>query len=316
MQTHTFRTELTLSKVANPFTYSDTFFSIGSCFAENMGQRLAYFKFQQLVNPFGIIFNPYSIAEIFEMILQNKPFNEQHIISSNAFYSLDFHSKIFAQDKLEFIQHCDEIKTNSQNRLKNASVAIITLGTAWVYRYLKTNQYVANCQKISASNFSKELLSIDTIIQSLQKIITLLKTHTAVKHIIFTISPVRHIKDGIVENNLSKAHLISAIHQVLKENVHYFPAYEIVLDDLRDYRFYNADMLHPNDIAIEYIWEKFITQWLDETTIKQMKKVDEIQKGLQHKPFHPQSAEHLQFLASLQKRMELLQQEIPFIQFS
>jgi len=281
-----------------------------------MGQRLAYFKFQQLVNPFGIIFNPYSIAEIFEMILQNKPFNEQHIISSNAFYSLDFHSKIFAQDKLAFIQHCDEIKTNSQNRLKNASVAIITLGTAWVYRYLKTNQYVANCQKISASNFSKELLSIDTIIQSLQKIITLLKTHTAVKHIIFTISPVRHIKDGIVENNLSKAHLISAVHQVLKENVHYFPAYEIVLDDLRDYRFYNADMLHPNDIAIEYIWEKFITQWLDETTIKQMKKVDEIQKGLQHKPFHPQSAEHLQFLASLQKRMELLQQEIPFIQFS
>lgn len=315
MQTHSFRTELALGKVSQPLNYTDTFFSIGSCFAENIGQRLSYFKFQQLVNPFGIIFNPYSIAEIFEILLLNKPLNEQHFIASNAIYSLDFHSKFFADHPLTFNQRYEETKVTALQHLKKSSTVIITLGTAWVYRYLKTNQYVANCQKIPAANFSKELLSIDMIKKSLQKIIQLLETQTSVKHIIFTISPVRHMKDGMVENSVSKAHLISAVHQIGKENVHYFPAYEIVLDDLRDYRFYNADMLHPNEVAIEYIWEKFITRWMDETTIKQMKKVDKIQKELQHKPFHPHSVEHIKFQEKLQQKIKLLQQEIPFIHF-
>ncbi len=314
MNTH-FRTELLLKEELNSFTYKDIFFSIGSCFAENIGSKLSYFKFQQMVNPFGIIFNPYSIAEVLRCIVDDKQFSTDHFIQNENHYSLDVHSKIAAKSALELQEKLKKIKTEARQQLSNASVVVITLGTAWVYRYLKTNQYVANCQKIPATHFSKELLSVAEIQENLLSIIHLIEKNSSVKNIIFTVSPVRHIKDGFTENSISKAHLLTALNGITHKKVHYFPAYELMMDDLRDYRFYESDMLHPNETAIQYIWEKFVKTWFHASTFPIMKKVDGIQKALQHRPFDAESNAFEKFKEELQNKIEQLQQEEPSIQF-
>ncbi|GAG96622.1 unnamed protein product, partial [marine sediment metagenome] len=188
---------------------------------------------------------------------------------------------------------------------------IITLGTAWVYRFIETNELVGNCHKVPQKKFLKELLSIDEIVVSLENIISLIKDFNPKTTILFTVSPVRHLKDGFIENSQSKAHLLAAIHQVIENTtsgarIHYFPSYEIMLDDLRDYRFYKRDMIHPNLTAIDYIWEKFQQAWLDDKTTSIMKEVDTIQKGLAHIPFNPKSEQHQQFLKNLQHKIQVL----------
>jgi len=195
---------------------------------------------------------------------------------------------------------------------------IITLGTSWVYRNTETNEIVANCHKIPQKQFTKELLSVEVVKESLQSIIGLIASVNPNAKFIFTVSPVRHIKDGFVENNASKALLISAVYQIVnrqRSKVNYFPSYEIMLDELRDYRFYAEDMLHPNQIAIDYIWMKFLETYIKEEEFNMMQQVGDVQKALQHRPFNPNSESHQQFLEKVKGKIAQIQIKLPHIRF-
>lgn len=310
-----FRTELNIPASSFPINHQDKIMSIGSCFSENIGAKLAYYKYNIKINPFGILFNPISIEKALSFILQDEAPNEQHFVQNELWHSLDFHSQIAALSPNHLLDKLYQIKENTKEHIKSSSFIFITLGTAFVYKYKNTNQYVANCQKISSEHFQKELLPINEIISSLKNIISLIQKETKVKKIIFSISPVRHIKDGIIENNLSKAHLISALHAVTNDAVLYFPAYEFLMDDLRDYRFYENDLLHPNSQAIEYIWNKFSASYFTAETIDLNKKIDTIQLALQHKPFHPEGKDFISFKDNLNSKIKALTEKHPYIQF-
>ena len=211
----------------------------------------------------------------------------------------------------------NQASTLINTALKSNTHIIITLGTSWVYRLLESDEIIANCHKVSQHKFKKELLSIEEINKSLSSIISLIRKVNPDINFIFTVSPIRHLKDGFIENQQSKSHLISALHQIIKkqENTFYFPSYEIMMDELRDYRFYKEDMIHPNQIAINYIWEKFYKNWLSDEAIGLKKQVMKIQSGLEHRPFNPDSKKHQQFLFSLQEKIEILKKKYAHISF-
>ena len=211
----------------------------------------------------------------------------------------------------------NQASTLINTALKSSTHIIITLGSSWVYRFLESGKIVANCHKVPQHKFKKELLPITEINKSLSSIISLIRKVNPDINFIFTVSPVRHLKDGFIENQQSKSHLISALHQIIKkqENTFYFPSYEIMMDELRDYRFYKEDMIHPNQIALNYIWEKFYKNWLSDEAIDLKKQVIKIQRGLEHKPFNTDSNEYREFLSSLQKKIEALKKKYPHITF-
>lgn len=200
------------------------------------------------------------------------------------------------------------------SQIQEATHIIITLGTAWAYRNKKSDRFVANCHKVPQKEFSKELISVNALAESLGNIMELVGSVNKNVRFVFTVSPIRHLKDGFVENQRSKAHLLTSVHDLQGDPL-YFPAYEIMMDELRDYRFYATDMVHPNSLAIDYIWEKFKYVWISEGAYPVMEKVAEVQKGLMHRPFAPESGSHLQFLAKQQQKIGNLREKYPFIKF-
>ncbi|SED18382.1 GSCFA family protein [Tenacibaculum sp. MAR_2009_124] len=302
----------------NPITYQSKLLLLGSCFSENIGNKLSYFKFQTVQNPFGILFQPKAIENLVLDAINQKVYKENDILFHNEqWHSFNAHSKLSSPTKERLLDNLNEAITLTQNSLNNASHIIVTLGTAWVYRFIEKDQLVANCHKVPQKKFLKEILSINEIKESLDALTSLIRSENSKTSIIFTLSPVRHLKDGFIENQRSKAHLLSAIHKVVDErkNIHYFPSYEIMMDELRDYRFYKEDMIHPNNVAINYIWERFKNVWISEDTQATMKTVDTIQKGLAHKPFNPESDQHKVFLKKLSDKLKNIQQHFPSIKF-
>ncbi|MDY0987189.1 GSCFA domain-containing protein [Flavobacterium sp. CFBP9031] len=316
-----FRTQIPISKSNSPIDYNSKILSIGSCFAENMAEKFDYFKFQNETNPFGIIFNSVSIEKLFERICKEQWFEEKDVFFHNErWHSFDVHSDLSNADRQELLETLNKAILETNKQLKEATHIIITFGTSWIYRNLEKDEVVANCHKVPQKQFSKELLSVEVIQKSIQNTINLIQSLNPSIHFIFTISPVRHIKDGFVENQLSKSHLFTALHFVLKtehlkRNTEYFPSYEIMMDELRDYRFYNEDMLHPNQIAIDYIWKLFSENYISQESLTTMQEVDEIQKSLRHRSFNPESEQHQKFLAQLQQKINLLQEKISHIKF-
>jgi hypothetical protein len=317
-----FRTQIPLSKTNNPIDYNSKVLSFGSCFAENMADKFDYFKFQNETNPFGIIFNPVSIEKIIDRTVQEKWFTEKDVFFHNErWHSFDVHSDLSNSDRQELLETLNKAISETHKQLKQATHIIITYGTSWIYRNLESEQIVANCHKVPQKQFSKELLSVDATEKSIQNTINLIQTLNPNINFIFTISPVRHIKDGFAENQLSKSHLFAGLHQVLKTHnsklitANYFPSYEIMMDELRDYRFYGEDMLHPNQVAIDYIWHKFSENYIAKNAILIMKEIDEIQKSLRHRSFNPESEQHQKFLAKLQQRINVLGEKLPHIRF-
>jgi len=305
-----FRTNIQLKAERNQIDYSSTLLLIGSCFSENISKKLAYHKFQTHSNPFGILFNPIAIENFITNAINKTAYTERDIFQLNErWHCFDAHSDLSATDKNDLLNNLNEAITNTNQHLSESSHIIITLGTAWMYRFIETDTIVGNCHKVPQKKFLKELLIVDEIVSSLENICILIKDLNPSANILFTVSPVRHLKDGFVENAQSKAHLISAIHQVINEKnqLFYFPSYEIMMDDLRDYRFYASDMVHPNQTAIDYIWEQFKQVWIAENTHLIMKEVETIQKGLAHKPFNPSSEQYQAFLKNLQQKIEGLQ---------
>jgi len=302
-------------KTQNLIDYQSNILLLGSCFSENIGD--SYFKFQSIQNPFGILFHPKAIENLITNTSNKKVYSSDDLIYQNEiWHSFDAHSSLSSASENELLNKLNVAISLTNKKIKEASHIIITLGTSWVYKYIETDTIVANCHKIPQKKFLKELLSVSEISESLARSISLIKSINSDAAVIFTISPVRHLKDGFIENTQSKSHLIAAIHTLVnKQDVSYFPSYEIMMDELRDYRFYAEDMIHPNKTAINYIWRKFIDTWFSEETKSIMKEIDEIQKGLLHRPFHEDSKLHQQFLLKLEQKKSSLQERLPFINF-
>lgn len=292
--------------------------SLGSCFAESMADKFAYFNFRHLVNPFGILFHPPAIEKSLQFAVGAVPFSEADVFFHNGrWHSFDAHSDLSASEKEETVGNLQNAATATNQFLSEATHIIITAGTAWAYRNNASGNLVANCHKVPQRDFSKELLTVETIARSFENMVGLIRKINPGIQIILTVSPVRHIKDGFAENQWSKANLISAVHQTVAGfgNVHYFPAYEIMMDELRDYRFYAEDMLHPSQTAIDYIWEKFSRGWVSETAFPVMEDVMAIRKALAHRAFHPDSESHRKFVVSTEEKIAALRSRYPHISF-
>lgn len=311
------QTQIPLEKQSNNLIdYNSNVLLLGSCFVENIGDKLDYFKFRNTSNPFGVLFHPQAIEALIQKAIEGDLYTEDHLFYHNEqWHCFDAHSCLSNISKLDLLNELNSILEATKKEIKQATHIIITLGTSWAYRLVETHKIVANCHKVSQKKFNKELLSIDDISNALKNILSLIRSVNYDASVIFTVSPIRHIKDGFVENMQSKAHLLSAIHRVVKRQSFYFPSYEIMMDELRDYRFYKEDMIHPNETAIEYIWECFQEVWLSNESMKTMDEVDVVQKGLNHKPFNPNSDAHFNFLQKLEVKKTKLQFHFPHISF-
>ena len=298
------QTKIPLQKQShNQIDYHSKLLLLGSCFSENVGDKFNYFKFQSLQNPFGILYHPKAIENLILNSINEKSYDESDVFYHNErWHCFDAHSDLSSTSKEELLQNLNEAIKSANQQIKEATHIIITLGTAWSYRFIETDKIVANCHKISQKKFQKQIQTVKSIIESLEAIIELIKSVNPKVSILFTVSPVRHLRDGFVENAQSKSHLISAIHQIVepRHNIYYFPSFEIMMDELRDYRFYAEDMLHPNQTAVDYIWQRFQEVWISSDVIETMAEVDNIQKGLNHKPFNQESQQHQDFLRKLE----------------
>lgn len=300
--------------------YQSKVLLLGSCFVENIGQKLEYNKIQRTQNPFGVLFHPKAIETLVLRAVQEKKYVDAEVFFQNdQWHCYDAHSQMSSSSKSEVLTHLNTQLEATKLWLKTSSHIVITLGTAWIYRHHLSNMTVANCHKVPQLSFKKELLSVEDITESLQIIIREIRTLNKTATVIFTVSPIRHIKDGFIGNTRSKAHLIAAVHALISNleasGSYYFPSYEIMMDELRDYRFYAEDMLHPSATAINYIWEKFQTVWISEEALEIMSEVDSIQKGMSHRPFNPSAEAHLSFLKQLEFRKERLKARFQHISF-
>tara|TARA_R110002073_G_scaffold108336_3_gene243381 strand:+ start:55047 stop:55997 length:951 start_codon:yes stop_codon:yes gene_type:complete len=313
------QTYIPLSKeTRNPIDYNSKVFLLGSCFSENIGNKFSHFKFQSSQNPFGNLFHPKAIENFVTNTINEKEYTEEDIFFLNErWHCFEAHSQLSNASKESLLNDLNSASQQTNQQLHESTHIIITLGTSWAYRFIESDTVVANCHKVPQKKFLKELLSVDEITESLEAIVSLIRDINPTVHFIFTVSPVRHLKDGFIQNQQSKAHLVAAIHQIVepRKSLFYFPSYEIVMDELRDYRFYAEDMIHPNETAINYIWEKFSSTWISESSVSTMNKVDSIQRRLSHKPFNSKSSAHQKFLQNLDSDIQSLRKELPFITF-
>ena len=316
-----FRTQIPIPKSKFPIDYNSNIMSLGSCFAENISEKLDYFKFQNIVNPFGIIFNAVSMQRIVERIVYQELFTENDIFYHNElWHCTEVHSSLSHPDKEQFIQNLNDVLKLSHSQITKLSHCIVTFGTSWVYRNIKTNKIVANCHKLPQKHFSKHLLSVDETQKSIENIISLMQSMNKNLKFICTVSPVRHIKDGFVENNVSKSILLQSIYIFLqtehyKLNIEYFCSFEIILDELRDYRFYKPDMLHPNEIAVDYVWLKFVESSISSASFFTMNQVENIQKMIAHRSFNIQSVKNQELKTKIQQKINQFRLKNPNIIF-
>ena len=316
-----FRTQIPISVHKYPIDYDAKIVSLGSCFAVNIAEKLDYFKFQNNCNPFGILFHPLAIEKLLHLVVSEKQFSDEDVFFHNErWHSFDVHSDLSNSNKQDLLASLNALIKSTNKHVTEATHFIITYGTAWVYRKIETNAIVSNCHKVPQNQFKKELLSATILQASIANTIQLIQAVNPDCTIIITISPVRHLKDGFVENQWSKANLISAINNVLnfengKLNAEYFPSYEIMMDELRDYRFYADDMLHPNTLAINYIWQRFAQTAISESALATMEIVETIQKSLLHRPFNPDSESHLKFESKVREKITKLENKYSFMKF-
>lgn len=305
-----FRTELIPKISLSPIGLKDGIFTIGSCFSDEIGKLLTENKFSVKRNPFGIVYNPISIHDLLLLGL-NKQFPSSESYSSNEDiqFNYHFHSSFSALTRNEIESNIQKSITESNEFLKTASRVIITYGTSFVYLLKSNSEIVANCHKMPAALFEKRLLTEPDIIKSFEGFYSKLKSVNPSAKVVLTVSPVRHLKDTLELNAVSKSILRTSCHAIVNRfpDAEYFPAYEILLDDLRDYRFYKTDRLHPTEEAVEYIWEKFIGAHFNDQAKKFVSEWNKIRNDLAHRPFHPESEKHQSFLSSLLKRLETLQ---------
>jgi hypothetical protein len=308
-----FRTELSVSSSPLPIGFSDELLTTGSCFADDLGKWLKGNKFNVEVNPFGTTYNPISIHRALLLSLNKRGVDQENLIEQNEnWYHFDFHSQWSSQDPSLLVSKLNQQLSQVGDQLKKINTIFITYGTSWVYEHNTSKEIVSNCHKLPAKNFKKYLLSEAQIINSFKELHTSLKKVNPDVRVILTVSPVRHLKDTIELNQVSKSVLRLACHSIVSQfdSVEYFPSYEIMMDDLRDYRFYKEDMIHPTDVAIEYIAQKFSDCYFTKATKETLSDWTQIKKALEHKPFQNQSSAHHKFLHDTLNKLEVIKNKI------
>ncbi len=294
-----FLTHIDIKPLPMPITYQHKIMLVGSCFTEHIGNNLQELKFQTLQNPNGILFEPISVCRSLVSYIQHQHYTEQDLFQYNELWqSWDHHSRFSNPDLQIALAQINSSQTAAHEFIKKADWLIITLGSSFVYKLKEEHRFVANCHKAPAQWFDKYLLPIDEQIATFDNTMHQLFHANPKLKIIFTISPVRHLRDGVVENNRSKARLLETVHHLVNkfDRLFYFPAYELVIDVLRDYRFYDIDLAHPNFAATQFVIEKFSDYAFQEPTLELMKEIRQIVTAKNHKSFHPGSNQHQKFL--------------------
>ena len=298
--------------------HDDAMMLLGSCFSDNIGGKLRSAMVNVDVNPFGTIYNPFSISQSVERIISGEPECGADLFSASGVWnSYDFHSRFSLVDKDATLQKMNERIGIAHEHLKQCQTLIITLGTAVVYRLRETNQVVANCHKVPQHNFTRKMASVEEMTEVLSHAVEQLCKFNSTLRIIFTVSPIRHIADGLEMNSLSKAALrvaVGNVNRVYKDCTSYFPAYEIMMDDLRDYRFYAPDMVHPSDVAIEYIWQVFQGTYFDDASCQAIARCERVMKRLNHRPMSGNREVVDRFNADTRAVVRNLVKEYPYIE--
>ena len=308
----TFRTVVTTAKPEFIISHRDRLMSIGSCFSENIGQRFDKYKFKININPFGQQYNPHSITQAIERLIEPTTFTAADLIVHNEqYHSLAHHGSFSKSSVEETLSELNKSLLQAAGDLKQATVLFLTFGTSHVFRWKETGAIVSNCHKLPGNLFSQELMRAEEIITVLQTALGKLKKVNPHVKIVLTVSPVRYFAFGAYENSVSKSHLFTAIHALQQSNpaFYYFPAYELIMDDLRDYRFFSADMLHPNQQAIDYVWESLSNSFFDKQTQNLLQQIEEVLSALNHRPRNPDSEAHKKFIERNMKKMESLRRD-------
>ena len=304
-----FRTSFQLKPSPKRISLSDRILTIGSCFSDAIGSQFVRNKINCQANPFGVLYNPASIHKVVQYAIANQSVPEDTFMHrDDVFFNYDFHSEFSSMNLSHLQEQLKTIIAKTHSFLQGTHWLIITYGTAWVYERNETNSVVANCHKMPQTMFTKSLMTQKKVLDSFDSMYQALKSDNPDLNILLTVSPVRHIKDTLELNSVSKSVLRVACHTITEQysDVYYFPAYEIMMDDLRDYRFYKADMIHPTQVAEQYIWQKFAERYFDEELTTFLGKWEVIQSALAHKPFHPVSLAHQHFVREMLKKLEEL----------
>ncbi|MFA9392455.1 MAG: GSCFA domain-containing protein [Prolixibacteraceae bacterium] len=315
-----FRTELATEKSAIEIEYQSSVMMLGSCFSDHIGSLLQKNKFSVHLNPFGVLYNPASIAQLLFLVLRNGQINLSGLTHfNNQWHSLLLHGSFSDSNADVLIRQANKAIRNTREVLANTNILFITFGTSWVYQWKASNEIVANCHKIPASQFHRFRLTLEEIVTEWTLLIEHLKNFNPALKIIFTVSPVRHLKDGLHENQLSKATLLLAIDQLIKQDqtnkLAYFPSYEMVQDDLRDYRFYAEDMLHISDQAVHYIYEKFQNVFFSQQTVQTSKDIHSIVQLKEHRLLSKNPIEIVKFAELALKKIDLFKEKYPHVKF-
>jgi len=313
-----FRTPIDLPDYPFTLAYSDSFLSMGSCFAEQMAARLKQVKFRVVDNPFGILYHPQNIAHSLHQLRCNHRYKETDLFEHRGIWShFDFHGSYSSPSREESLKKMNGSLEQASSTLAEASLLIITLGTAYAWWHKKEQRIVANCHKLPGQEFERRLIPVAEMARHLLEAINALREINPEIRCLFTVSPIRHIRDGLVKNQLSKSSLRLLAHHLCTQlsGAYYFPSYELMIDDLRDYRFYARDMIHPSAEALDYIWAHFQDAFFQEDTRALMREVDKMNRSLSHRPQYPDSTAHRRFQQQLLAQMEAIEQKHSFISF-
>jgi len=299
--------------------YRSKLLFLGSCFVENIGKKMRELKFDTCINPFGVLYNPVSLANSINLLLEKQSFQKNDLSFYNELWFSYAHYTVFSDvDPDICVELINERFTLAHDYIGNADFVFITLGTSWMFKLKTTGQVVANCHKLPATNFEREFSSVENSFEQLKaSIINLRKINPLVKFI-FTVSPIRHFKDGAIENQRSKAALILTIAKLQNEcsGIYYFPAYEIFMDELRDYRFYAEDMIHPSEAAIDYIWDLFSAIFINDISRKLATEIQKLNVAMNHRPRHLNTNSYKRFVETLTQKVETLSSHHPFLNFT
>lgn len=307
------QTPVDFSKYPFRISYQDRIMALGSCFVAYMGEHLSKLKYQIELNPFGIQYHPQAICHGIDRLIQGENIEAEELVSHQGlWHSWMHHGSFSSPDRAACLQGIRERFEQARQHLMQTDYLLITLGTSWVYRLEATGEQVNNCHKFPASLFKREALPLESIVSELGKTIQALRSIRPNLQVLATVSPVRHLKDGAIENQRSKARLLLALAELESMGkLHYFPAYELMMDELRDYRFYAEDLTHPAPLAQDYIWQCFDEQCLSEPEAAWRRRVGKLQSGLAHRPLHPARGVHRKFLEGLLRQLEALRAELP-----
>jgi hypothetical protein len=314
-----FRTKIVVPEFPWKISYKSRSMFIGSCFTNHIGGRMQELKFKTDVNPFGVVYNPLSVLNSLKILFEKKKFSETDLhFYNDKWFSFSFYTGFSHSDKDVYLEEINKKIKDSSEFLRETDFLFITFGTSRIFEWKKDGQVVSNCHKLPATHFDRRLLSKEEITDEYASFLKLLFKRKPEVKVLFTISPIRHWKDGATGNQLSKAVLLVAVHQLVSmfTNVEYFPSYEIMMDDLRDYRFYAEDMIHLNPVAVNYIWDKFSRSLLDNKTLDIIPEVEKILQAVHHKPFDARSDAYRKFAEKTHKNIQVLKAQQPYLDFS